>query len=123
VIPTPFCDVLAVDDARVDVEPLAEARKQSLDRVAPGRPTTSPTKRIRTLRPRAAIGRRVDRDRDVVAALRRVRGERLLLDRGDVDRGAELRRAPRARECRRTIAGSGRTFIDGHHHRRRLRRA
>jgi len=30
------CDVLAVDDAGVDLEPLAEAGQQPLDRVAPG---------------------------------------------------------------------------------------
>ena len=32
----PVGDVLAVDDADVDLEPLAEARQQALDRVAAG---------------------------------------------------------------------------------------
>src|SRR5262249_37295667 len=61
----------------------------------PGRPTTSPTKRMRTRGVRLGDrgGSRMDLDGDVVAVVVRVLRERLALDDGDVRDRAELRAA------------------------------
>ena len=113
-------DVLAVDDADVDVELLAQAGQQLLDRVTTRTPDDVSDEE--DLHRGAALGQRADRrvhdDRDVVPAVRCVRGERLLLDGREIDGRAELRRAG---EHRRADGdrGIGPDVEHGHHHGRR----
>ena len=108
--------------------PLAERRAATADRLAAGRPTTSPTNRIAHsaasgARASGGPGGGVDRHRRrCCRPSARVRRERLALDRRDVDDGADLRRGRehgRADRQRRV----GAQLDERDEHRRRLLRA
>ena len=83
-------DVLAVDDAEIDVETLADPREQRLDRVTAGPPDhVADEQDPHRLRQRA--GRRIDGDGDVVAAVGGVQAKACLSTEAMFDRRAELR--------------------------------
>ena len=120
--------VLAVDDADVDLELVAQVAAAGASTASrPGRPTTSAMKRIR--RAAGASGRRgvddgIDRDRDVVAVVGGVLRERLLARPAAMSAtvpsfdgaGDDRRRRPRA-------PGRARTFVQRDDDRRCARRA